>query len=97
MAAVISKFANCLSIQSKSGIDRKIKFFLQSSSCSSRSIVSSSCLSEFITVMGKRLTHLSICNNKMSGLPFVFKALSVSDSAGLPFGNQFRRASSFPI
>ena len=50
----------------------------QSSSSSSRSAVSSSCLSEFITTVGERLTYLNISNNKMAGLPFVFKALSVS-------------------
>ena len=49
---------------------------LQSSSCSSRSVVSSSCLSDFVTVVGGRLTYLNISNNKMAGLPFVFKAIS---------------------
>ena len=46
------------------------------SSSSSRSVVSSTCLTEFITVLGNRLTVLNISNNKMAGLPFVFKALS---------------------
>merc|ERR1712088_844702 len=46
------------------------------SSSSSRSAVSSTCLTEFITVLGNRLTTLNISNNKMAGLPFVFKALS---------------------
>uniref|UniRef100_A0A0K2TVP2 F-box domain-containing protein n=1 Tax=Lepeophtheirus salmonis TaxID=72036 RepID=A0A0K2TVP2_LEPSM len=50
------------------------------SSGSSRSAVSSTCLSEFITVLGKRLTYLNISNNKMAGLPFVFKALSSNSS-----------------
>lgn len=49
---------------------------VSSSSCSSRSAVSSTCLSEFIATLGPRLTHLNISNNKMAGLPFVFKALS---------------------
>ena len=31
---------------------------------------------DFITVLGNRLTMLNISNNKMAGLPFVFKALS---------------------
>ncbi len=57
-------------------------FHLQSSSCSSRSVVSSSCLSEFISTVGDRLTYLNISNNKMAGLPFVFKAIS-SNSANL--------------
>ena len=47
------------------------------SSSSSRSAVSSTCLTDFITVLGNRLTVLNISNNKMAGLPFVFKALSV--------------------
>ena len=46
------------------------------SSSSSRSAVSSTCLTDFITVLGNRLTVLNISNNKMAGLPFVFKALS---------------------
>lgn len=46
------------------------------SSSSSRSAVSSTCLTDFITVLGDRLTVLNISNNKMAGLPFVFKALS---------------------
>lgn len=46
------------------------------SSSSSRSAVSSTCLTDFITVLGSRLTVLNISNNKMAGLPFVFKALS---------------------
>lgn len=46
------------------------------SSSSSRSAVSSTHLSDFITVLGNRLTMVNISNNKMSGLPFVFKALS---------------------
>merc|ERR1712110_987474 len=46
------------------------------SSTSSRSAVSSTCLTDFITVLGNRLTMLNISNNKMAGLPFVFKALS---------------------
>lgn len=46
------------------------------SSSSSRSAVSSTCLTDFITVLGTRLTVLNISNNKMAGLPFVFKALS---------------------
>ncbi len=46
------------------------------SSSSSRSAVSSTCLTEFITVLGQRLRVLNISNNKMAGLPFVFKALS---------------------
>ena len=46
------------------------------SSSSSRSAVSSTCLTDFITVLGNRLTMLNISNNKMAGLPFVFKALS---------------------
>ena len=51
-------------------------FHFQSSSCISRSVVSSNCLSDFISVVGDRLTHLNISNNKLSGLPFVFKAIS---------------------
>ncbi len=54
--------------------------FFQPSSCSSRSAVSSTCLSDFVTTVGKRLTHIIIANNKMSGLPFVFKSLSVSSN-----------------
>jgi hypothetical protein len=50
---------------------------VSASSCSSRSAVSSTALSDFITVLGERLTHFNISNNKMAGLPFVFKALSV--------------------
>merc|ERR1712223_1824505 len=46
------------------------------SSSSPRSAVSSTCLTDFITVLGNRLTVLNISNNKMAGLPFVFKALS---------------------
>lgn len=46
------------------------------SSSSSRSAVSSTCLTDFITVLGNRLTTLTLANNKMAGLPFVFKALS---------------------
>jgi len=46
------------------------------SSTSSRSAVSSTCLTDFITVLGNRLTMLNISNNKMAGLPFVFKAMS---------------------
>merc|ERR1712223_1711937 len=46
------------------------------SSSSSRSAVSSTCLTDFITVLGNRLTMINISNNKMAGLPFVFKALS---------------------
>ena len=46
------------------------------SSTSSRSAVSSTCLSDFITVLGNRLTMLNISNNKMAGVPFVFKSLS---------------------
>lgn len=49
---------------------------MQNSSCSSRSVVSSTCLSDFITTVGERLTHINISNNKMAGLPFVFKAIS---------------------
>ena len=51
---------------------------VSASSCSSRSAVSSTALSDFITTVGERLTHFNISNNKMAGLPFVFKALSVS-------------------
>ena len=51
---------------------------VSASSCSSRSAVSSTALSDFISVLGERLTHFNISNNKMAGLPFVFKALSVS-------------------
>ena len=50
---------------------------VSASSCSSRSAVSSTALSDFISVLGERLTHFNISNNKMAGLPFVFKALSV--------------------
>eukprot|EP00095_Tigriopus_kingsejongensis_P002982 maker-scaffold849_size89187-snap-gene-0.16 protein:Tk02982 transcript:maker-scaffold849_size89187-snap-gene-0.16-mRNA-1 annotation:"hypothetical protein DAPPUDRAFT_23392" len=53
---------------------------VSSSSCSSRSAVSSTCLTEFVTLVGKRLTHFNISNNKMAGLPFVFKALSSHSS-----------------
>ena len=51
---------------------------VSASSCSSRSAVSSTALSDFITATKERLTHFNISNNKMAGLPFVFKALSVS-------------------
>ncbi|TRY62661.1 hypothetical protein TCAL_03604 [Tigriopus californicus] len=53
---------------------------VSSSSCSSRSAVSSSCLTELVTLVGKRLTHFNISNNKMAGLPFVFKALTSHSS-----------------
>ena len=46
------------------------------SSTSSRSAVSSTCLTDFITVLGDRLTMLNISNNRMAGVPFVFKAFS---------------------
>ncbi len=45
--------------------------------------MSSTCLSDFIAVAGERLTQLNISNNKMAGLPFVFKAISVSEDKGL--------------
>lgn len=51
---------------------------LQPSTASSRSAVSSSALSDLITALGDKLTHFNMSNNKMAGLPFVFKALSVS-------------------
>jgi hypothetical protein len=40
--------------------------------------VSSSALSDLITALGDKLTHFNMSSNKMAGLPFVFKALSVS-------------------
>ena len=51
---------------------------VSASSCSSRAATSSTCLSEFVAIVGKRLTHFNISNNKMAGLPFVFKAIAVS-------------------
>ena len=50
----------------------------QPSTASSRSAVSSTALSDLIMAMGDNLTHFNMSSNKMAGLPFVFKALSVS-------------------
>lgn len=52
-------------------------FYFQPSTASSRSAVSSTALSDLITSMGENLTHFNMSSNKMAGLPFVFKALSV--------------------
>ena len=57
----------------------------QPSTASSRSAVSSSALSDLITAMGDNLTHFNMSSNKMAGLPFVFKALSVRISCWFSF------------
>jgi len=54
---------------------------VSASSCSSRAATSSTCLSEFVAIVGKRLTHFNISNNKMAGLPFVFKAIATHSSS----------------
>jgi len=46
------------------------------STASSRSAASSTCLSDMITAVGEKLISFNISNNKMAGLPFVFKAIS---------------------
>jgi len=46
------------------------------STASSRSAASSTCLSDMITAVGEKLVSFNISNNKMAGLPFVFKAIS---------------------
>lgn len=46
------------------------------STASSRSAASSTCLSDMITAIGEKLISFNISNNKMAGLPFVFKAIS---------------------
>ena len=52
---------------------------LQPSTASSRSAASSTCLSDMITAVGEKLISFNISNNKMAGLPFVFKAISVRE------------------
>jgi len=52
--------------------------YVSPSTCSSRSAVSSSALSDLIAGLGENLVHFNMSNNKMAGLPFVFKALAQS-------------------
>jgi hypothetical protein len=49
--------------------------------------VSSTALSDLITSLGEKLTHFNMSSNKMAGLPFVFKALSVSKYPVLTIGS----------
>ena len=73
----LKKRTICKSQKYKLNVTTYFIVVFQPTTASSRSAASSTCLSDLITAIGDKLTHFNMSSNKMAGLPFVFKAISV--------------------